>query len=220
MANAAVCQPCYPRCYENQNYLSFPRPKRSFCLADARAIIIAENTEGEIALFAPIPIFAGQSFTTAPGSPTSNIAFNFFSFPGATTPVAPGNGFLLSMAYLGLPFNLSSSTPGFLGQTTASGGFYTFDPSLTLLPDTQYFFYQNAVPITNRSGGNIYAGGNAYIADTAESFGAFTVSLNFRVTGTPVAAGVPDNGSTAMLLGIGVVAIAFARRCLSTLGWA
>jgi hypothetical protein len=32
---------------------------------------------------------------------------------------------------------------------------------------------------------------------------------NFRVTGTPVTAGVPDNGSTAMLLGLGVVAIAF-----------
>ena len=62
------------------------------CLADARAITIAENTAGTTALGTG---FFGQSFTTAPGSPTSNIAFNFFSH-SATTPVAVGNGFLLS----------------------------------------------------------------------------------------------------------------------------
>ena len=190
------------------------------CLTDARAITIAENTAGTDRA---ATVFSGQSFTTDPGSPTSNIALNFFSFPtpgGVSPPFAAGDGFLLSMEYLGTPANLSSSTTGFLGQTTASGGFYTFAPSLTLLPNTQYFFYENVV-IAGLAGGNNYAGGVVYFANTSSSnFFALAVSHNFQVTGTPVAAGVPDNGSTVMLLGIGVVAIAFARRCLSTLGWA
>ena len=63
------------------------------------------------------------------------------------------------MQYLGTPANLSSSTTGFLGQATAAGGFYTFGPSLTLLPNTQYFFYENAF-IPHCYGGDTYAGGN------------------------------------------------------------
>jgi VPDSG-CTERM motif len=191
------------------------------CLADARAITIAENTAAPGAT--SLAAFVGQSFTTNPGSPTSNIAFNLFSDVPATTPYALGTGFLLSMEYLGTPAALSSSTPGFLGQATAAGGFYTFDPSLTLLPLTQYFFYENALipagAIT--AGGNPVAGGHLYFTTIAsDNFSPASQSLNFRVTGTPVATSVPDNGSTVMLLGIGVVAIAFARRCLSTLGWA
>jgi hypothetical protein len=189
------------------------------CLTDARAVTIAENTAGLTTVLSGPAL--GQSFTTVAGSPTSNVAFNFFSDVPATTPLAAGDGFLLSMEYLGTPAGLNSSTPGFLGQTTASGGFYTFGPSLTLLPNTQYFFYENVL-IAEISGGNIdYVGGSAYLAlvtgrpgsGSYLPVGSPTLSLNFRVTGTPVAPSVPDNGSTAMLLGIGVVAIAFASRC-------
>ena len=207
-------------CYENQASSLFLGLSALVCLAHARAVTIAENTGG-LGTFSAAA-YNGQSFTTVAGSPTSNIAFNFFSDIPATTPYALGTGFVLSMEYLGTPAALSSSTPGFLGQATAAGGFYTFDPSLTLLPLTQYFFYENAqIPGNTITGNNVYAGGQHYFALTGTStFQPNFVSLNFRVTGTPVAAGVPDNGSTAMLLGIGVVAIAFARRCLSTLGWA
>jgi VPDSG-CTERM motif len=62
------------------------------------------------------------------------------------------------------------------------------------------------------TGGNVVAGERSYVS-VLDPFAPFSPSLNFRVTGTPVAAGVPDNGSTVMLLGIGVVAIAFASRC-------
>jgi hypothetical protein len=51
------------------------------CLTDARAVTIAENTAGNFDISNNV---FGQSFTTSPGSPTSNIAFNFFSDVPAT----------------------------------------------------------------------------------------------------------------------------------------
>jgi hypothetical protein len=186
----------------------------AFCPTLMRADTIAENTAG--------PGFQGnigcwgQSFTTVAGTPESNIAFNFFSNVPATTPYALGTGFLLSMQYLGTPANLSSATPGFLGQATASGGFYTFDSSLALSPNTQYFFYENAViPAFSITGGSIIAGGHLYLAGSANNdfFGASS-SVNFRVTGSP--AGVPDTGSTLSLLGfasLGLVAVRRKLRC-------
>ena len=117
------------------------------CLTDARAATIAENTAGTFDISNNV---FGQSFTTSPGSPTSNIAFNFFS-----------------------------------------------DVPATQIRST--FFYEN-VFIGALTGGNVGSLRSVF-------------SVAFRVTGTPVAAGVPDNGSTVMLLGIGVVATPFASRC-------
>jgi hypothetical protein len=175
-------------------------------LAAVRANTIAENTGGLFLFFGPY--YFGQSFTTVTVSPESNIAFNFFSDVPATTPYALGTGFLLSVEYLGTPSALSSSTAGFLGQATASGGFYTFDGSLTLQPATQYFFYENApIPADAISGGNIYAGGHDYFTSSASSnFDARARgSTNFRVTGLPIN-GVPDSGSTWTLLLLGLTA--------------
>jgi len=173
-------------------------------LADARANTIAENTGGNST---NAPGYFGQSFTTVTVSPESNVAFNFFSDFSATTPYALGAGFLLSMQYTGTPSALSASTPGFLGQATASGGFYTFNPSLTLLPSTQYFFYENAlIPVGAITGGNVYAGGQDYYAVSASSnFAVGTLSTNFRVTGS-VVSGVPDSASTWTLLLLGLTA--------------
>lgn len=171
-------------------------------LAGARANTIAENTAGTSFTSG---LYFGQSFTTVTVSPESNIAFNFFSDVPATTPFAIGTGFLLSMEYLGTPSNLSSSTPGFLGQATASGGFYAFNTSLILLPGTQYFFYENALINSPISGGNIYAGGHDYFATSASSnFNPGDPhSANFRVTG--ILASVPDTSPTLILLAIGLV---------------
>jgi hypothetical protein len=171
-------------------------------LSSARANTIAENTGG---LSSGAQGFFGQSFTTVTISPESNIAFNFFSDVPATTPYALGTGFLLSMQYTGTPAGLSSSTPGFLGQASAAGGFYTFNPSLILSPGTQYFFYENAF-INGISFGNGYAGGHAYSSGTGtDNFFSDQFSFNFRVTGSPVN-GVPDTGSTWTLLLLGLTA--------------
>ena len=165
-------------------------------LAGARANTIAENTGGDGGN--TFENFIGQSFTTVTVSPESNIVFNLFSEVPPTTPYAVGTGFLLSMQYTGTPSALSSATPGFLGQATASGGFYTFDPSLLLLPGTQYFFYENGFSSSGTfTGGNDYAGGQAYFTSSASSnfVPDFGLSANFRVTGSPTN-GVPDSGST------------------------
>lgn len=182
------------------------------CVANVRAVTIAENTGGTIFYNGA---YFGQSFTTPSGSSLSNIAFNFFFDVPATTPVAAGTGFLLSMPYSGLPEDLSAATPGFLGQATAGGGFYTFAPSLTLLPSTQYFFYENAQMTI--SGGNVVLGEQGYLAlppgvGRVDSFSPHTFSFNFRVTGTPVVPSVPDSGSTVMLLGLGIGVIALIHR--------
>ena len=177
--------------------------------AGARADTIAENTGGTLS---NPDAYIGQSFTTVTVSPESNIAFNFFSNIPATTPYALGTGFLLSMQYLGTPSALSSSTPGFLGQAAAAGGFYTFNSSLILSPGTQYFFYENAlIPAGSITGGNIYAGGHDYFAFSASTnFAPDPSSANFRVTGTP--ATVPDTGTTGSLLGLSLMGLAFLRR--------
>jgi len=109
------------------------------------------------------------------------------------------------MQYTGTPSALSSATPGFLGQATASGGFYTFDSSLILLPGTQYFFYENGfLPSGAITGGNVYAGGQAYYSGSADSnfVPDFGDSANFRVTGLPT----PDSASTWRLFLLGVTA--------------
>lgn len=179
-------------------------------LSSARANTIAENTGGMFLI--TDEFYVGQSFTTVSAGPVSNIAFNFFSDVPATTPYAIGTGFLLSMEYTGTPANLSSSTPGFLGQAAAAGGFYTFDPSLTLLAGTQYFFYENAlVPQGAISGGNFYAGGQGYVASSEnDSFFGFGNSHNFRVTGTPVTS-VPETGSSAWFLSFSLLGMIFVR---------
>jgi hypothetical protein len=183
----------------------------AFCPTLMRADTIAQHTDGTQN---PGGVYLGQSFTTVTLSPVSNIAFNFFLDVPATTPLALGTGFLLSMAYTGAPSSLSSATSGFLGQATASGGFYTFNSSLTLLPNTQYFFYENALR-NQFSGGNFYAGGQGYVTFSANTgFGGTGASHNFRVTGSP--AGVPDTGTTVSLLGfasLGLVALRRKLRC-------
>ena len=152
-------------------------------------------------------------------SPESNIVFNFFSNASpATTPYAIGTGFLLSMEYLGSPNGLSSATPGYLGQAAASGGFYTFNSSLTLAPATQYYFYESAGVNSGISFGGVYAGGHLYNSGGVnDPYNAGdTQSTNFQVTGIPTTNGVPDGGSTWILLLLGLTGVLglrfFARR--------
>lgn len=130
--------------------------------------------------------YLGQSFTTVTISPELNIALNFFSNVPPTTPYALGTGFLLSIQYAGTPSALSSASPGFLGQTVASSGSYIFDPSLTLQPGHQYFFYENAHTPNNAASGSSggYGGGHLYYTSSAGStFSNYPGSANFRVTG-------------------------------------
>jgi len=150
-----------------------------------RADIVASNTGGTSS--DPTSIYIGQSFTTAAGSKETNITFNFFSNSPATTPSGNGVGFLLSAPYAGTPSGLSASTPGFLGQATASGGIFTFSPNVVLAPGTMYYLYENApTPVNGVTGGNVIVGGQGYISSLPAPGTAFTAnveSFNFLVTG-------------------------------------
>ena len=170
----------------------------ALALPAAPGATILQNTGGDIgSIFA----FVGESFTTPEGGPWSNITFNFYSDVPATTPAAAGTAFLLTQEYLGTPNALGTGTAGFLAQSTGiSGGQYVFDPSLILQPNTKYFLYENLAFTT--SGGNTFAGGNAYFAFPAtDSFapapvpgGSGLQAANFLLSGTPVNTAVPEIG--------------------------
>ena len=132
--------------------------------------------------------YFGQKFTTPSGGPWSNITFNFYATSAigstpASTPIAAGTAFLLTQEYLGTPAALSSSTPGFLAQSTGIyGGIYVFPSGIALNPGTNYWLYVNA--LISISGGSPAGGpvGATYVASTATSnFFAIEGVANFNL---------------------------------------
>ena len=178
----------------------------------ASATSITSYTGGLVAAtFVP-----GQSITTGSGGPWNDLSFNFFSDVPALTPTAAGSLFLLSQEYLGTPAALSSATAGFIAESQSiSGGIYFFDPTVTILANTQYFFY-TTVPIFNSGGGGGtgYAGGENYQATSIGTpfINPHRPDANFQLTGDVVP--VPEPGSL-LLLGAGVFGLAEARRRFS-----
>lgn len=176
----------------------------------ARADILAEFLSGSLSASRA---FTGQSVTTEAGGPFDHIAFNFYSNAAPpTTPEAEGDLFILTQQYLGTPSDLSSSTLGFLAESTGvSGGVYQFASSVTLNGGTQYFFYTDATVATTAGSG--YTGGNRYFpTDAGPDFTSDTsMSANFLLTGTAVA--VPEP-STAVIAALGTVAfLAYGWSC-------
>jgi len=141
-------------------------------------------------------VFWGESFTTPAGGPWNSITFNFFSDAGATTPTAPGDAFLLSSQYLGLPTNLSSGTPGFIAESTGNaGGIWTFAAGVTLSPNTEYWIYDDAagvisgIPINGTSSQRGYASNSS-----GSSFAATNGVDNFNLSGTAA----PEPGTVGL----------------------
>ena len=176
-------------------------------LPAARAATVDQNTAGPSTGGIG---FYGENFITPASSSFNNIAFTFLTTGGAN--FATGTGFLLSSEYLGTPANLSSSTPGFLGQATASGNVYTFTASITLAPSTTYYFYENtSINSGVIFGGNVYAGHVFYYSDTSgNNFQNEGAPLNFRVTGTAV----PEPSTSALFLIAGLAGLFFASRAV------
>ena len=133
--------------------------------------------------------FTGQSFTTIPGHAFKHIVFNFFS-PAKTGPIgapyADGIGFLFRMPYTGPAGSVAAGSPGFLGQATAVGGFWTFSPHMVLHGGTKYYFYTGLIGMGSITVGGVYNGGEGYVASgglASNPFSGGVAPRNFRVTG-------------------------------------
>jgi len=158
----------------------------------------------------------GQEVLTGSGGPWNDITFSFLAEPPnvtAETPYASGTIFLLSQDYLGTPADLSSSTPGYVatGTANAAGTAWVFDPSVTLQPNTNYFFYDSTGAPTNAVSGSA----PGYIlGDPGFSANGFSFSVvgdneawNFRLSGDAAA----PEPTSFILFGMAVTGLGVAR---------
>jgi hypothetical protein len=140
------------------------------------------------------------------GGPFDDIAFNFYR---NGTPSAQGNLFILTQEYLGTPSGLSTSTQGFLAESTGiSGGIYQFAPTVTLSGSTQYFFYADQGFTLALDTGFTFSVGREYVSfsGTEDFIGESGDVLNFLLTGTPTASPVPEP-STAAIAVVGAITV-------------
>jgi hypothetical protein len=147
----------------------------------------------------------GETVTTVAGGPWNGLALNFYAPSGG--PEAVGDVFLLSQEYLGTPANLSSSTPGFIGEGTATGGFYDFANAVTVLGGTEYWVYTDAaLVLTGNAAGNEY-----YFTGAANgNFGGVPgADINYTLTGNKV----PEPGAISLMLtGIALLMLMMRKR--------
>jgi hypothetical protein len=153
---------------------------------------------------------------TPSGGPWHDLTFNFFSDAPATTPTAAGTAFLLTQEYLDTPGGLSSSTPGFLAQTSnIVAGQWVFAPGVTVQPNTMYWVYENAA-MGSITGANVVLGIHDYdsFSSGLPYIAGLLDSRNFRLSGDVVGAAVPEPASLTLLgLGaVGMMGYAWRRR--------
>jgi hypothetical protein len=173
----------------------------------AHADTLSQNVDGTGLL--PEAVYGGQSFTMGGNGTYSNISFNFYT--AGMTPYAAGKGYLFSTMYTGSALNLGASDAGYLGETTASGGFYQFGPQVSLTAGQTYYFYENALlELGAISGANEIAGGNFFYAQAdGWNYTLHGLSANFTVKDGPAPAPEP---STFALLGTGLLSVAGVLR--------
>jgi hypothetical protein len=156
-----------------------------------------------------------QGFTVSGAGNYNNIVFSFLS-PTDTT-YAYGTGYLLANPYTGTAAGLSS-VPS-LGTAAASGGAFTFNPSVTLTSGATYYLYELGHPAAGAIGDEFYFDPSLFYFDN--DFGPFTnytTQLDYVVSGTqatPVSA-TPEPSGLA-LLGTGMLTVVgLVRRKLAS----
>lgn len=178
------------------------------------AVTVTESTTGALPVSSDVTI--GQSFAVPSGTSYQNIRFSWIGTDG-TSPLAFGNLFLMDQEYLGTPRDLSSSTAGFVGQSSGiSAGEYLFTASLTLNAGSSYWAYTAGTPSTAGIGASIsnpYGDGVSYTAPIVSEgiYGDYAqnapeiLDVNFKVSSVP-------EPSSVVLLGLGGLALMLYRR--------
>ncbi|MBL8236277.1 MAG: PEP-CTERM sorting domain-containing protein [Bryobacterales bacterium] len=151
-------------------------------------------------------VFSGQSVTTPAAGPWNHITFTFLG-SGAVTPHALGTLYLFNEEYTGPPQFLPSAR-ALASAPSVGAAYWQFDPSLTLQPNSRYFFYSGSQVITSGMADS-YPGGQFHFALSPQDFyrpvpggDAF-----FILAGQPVA--IPEPGTFALA---GFVLAALATR--------
>lgn len=179
-------------------------------LADAGTIVdftTATNSASGLAF--------GQEVSTGSGGPWDDITFSFLSEPSGT-PVASGSIFLLSQQYFGTPQNLSSSTSGYLAESTGvANGAWDFASSITLQANTNYWFYTNG-SVVGSFNFNVPGNAGEHYYDSVTIGGNFMLeapssTADFRLTGDPVGVSSTPEPSSFVLFGIAVTGLGVAR---------
>ena len=115
--------------------------------------------------------YVGQSVTIPSGASVGNVRFAWYHYNPRGETTAFGRIYVLDREYLGLPGDLSPSTPGYLsrsepeasGMSNAQGSEYTLPPGLTLAGNTRYWFYTDTKgAFANSFDKDIYAGGSMW----------------------------------------------------------
>lgn len=137
--------------------------------------------------------FAGQSLVTPGAGSFNDLRFNWFTLAGP--PAAFGTLHVLTQEYLGLPGDLSPSTPGFVARSESIvDNQYRFAPGVTLTGGTQYWVYTDTQGSFVMSFfGSTYADGDFYLTGlptlpfrkAIASPGVF-LDANFRLQGRAV----------------------------------
>ena len=166
------------------------------------ATLISENIGGTKNSVSGI--YWGQSVITSTGGDWTDISLNFYS---GSTAIAWDDLYLLSNEYLGTPSGLSSAS-NVLGVASASGGLWSFDSSVILSSNTQYWFYTESALTGSLTGNNDVSGTSYYWTGSSSSnFALATNDINYTLTGTAV-----PEPSIFALMGIGLAGIGFVRR--------
>ena len=193
------------------------------CVTTAHAGTIVANNSCLCGYFTPGVQSIGQSLTTPVGGPWNAIAFNFYdtviNSNGGAVALGPalayGDLYLLSQSYTGLPSGLSSSTPGFIADTsTISSGEWIFGSAVTLQGSTQYYFYTDTTSTARVADSTPYPDGTAQ-----RTFGTLTYHAEsasdaaFLLQGTPTATPEPES-LVLVSMGLFAAAVSRWRKCI------